>query len=379
VTAPSYALQAGPSRPLSLRNAGVPSQTQETALYSFASGSGGSYPDPVGKLTDVNGVLYGTTRFGGTNDDGTIFKITTAGTLSVLYSFAGGSDGAGPEAGLTDVNGVLYGTTEGGGGANNDGTVFKITTSGAESVLHRFGGSDGANPQAKLTNVNGVLFGTTLNGGTYRFGGTVFKITTSGTLTVLHKFGGGSDGEGPNADLTDVDGVLYGTTTSNGDSPYYGTVYQITTSGAESVLHRFQDSDGATPDAGLTYVNGALYGTTYDGGAKGDGTVFKITTSGTETVLHSFLGGSDGRGPFADLTNVNGVLYGTTQDGGVDFNTGTVFKVTTAGAKSTVYSFVRGSDGSEPLASLTNVNGVLYGTTYYGGASNKGTIFSLSL
>jgi uncharacterized repeat protein (TIGR03803 family) len=349
-------------------------------LHSFAGGSDGA--NPTAELTEVNGILYGTTYYGGASNDGTVFKITTSGAESVLYSFAGGSDGSAPFGGLTTVNGVLYGTTYA-GGANKGGTVFKITTSGAETVLHSFGaGNDGSSPLAGLTNVNGVLYGTTFAGGGSGFAGTVFEINTSGEITILHRFGGANDGFFPRAGLTDVDGVLYGTTLEGGANRNKGTVFKITTSGAESVLYGFKGgSDGRQPEAGLTNVSGVLYGTTYSGGYadRDDGTVFKITTSGAFTVLHSFGGGNDGRGPLAGLTNVNGVLYGTTYSGGVHYNTGTVFKITTSGTKSAVYRFVGGSDGAQPEATLTYVNGVLYGTTNNGGANNSGTVFSLSL
>ncbi len=282
-------------------------------------------------------MFYGTTYFGGNaNNDGTVFKIAASGAESVLYTFKGGNDGAHPAASLTNVDGVLYGTTFSGGDANGDGTVFKVTASGAESVLHRFaGGNDGSQPYASLTDLNGVLYGTTYYGGA-NGDGTVFKITTSGTEDVLHSFGGGTDGVAPYAGLTNVNGVLYGT----------------------------------TRNGGAFHTNGSAFG---------NGTVFKITTSGAEHVLHSFGGGNDGRNPFSGLTNVNGVLYGTTYYGGAANNGGTVFKITTSGVKSAAYSFLGGSDGAGPYADLTNVNGTLYGTTYEGGASDKGTVFALSL
>jgi len=372
------ATETGASRPLSLLTGSVPALAQETVLHSFAGASDGA--NPRAALTNVNGVLYGTTSVGGTYQfGGTVFQIAASGAESVLYRFKGGSDGNYLPAGLTNVNGVLYGVTGGGGDANDDGTVFKITTSGVKTVLYRFaGGSDGSEPAAALIDVNGVLYGTTNSGGDANGDGTVFKITTSGAETVLYRFGGGSDGSLPYAGLTAINGMLYGTT-DRGGANGVGTVYALTTSGAESVLHSFGGgSDGEFPYAGLTSVNGALYGTTIGGGADNNGTVFKITTSGNEKVLHSFAGGNDGKLPYAALTNVNGVLYGTTDYGGVNYDTGTVFKITTSGVKSAVYRF-GGSDGLGPVAGLTNVNGVLYGTTNQGGANNKGTVFSLSL
>ncbi len=150
---------------------------------------------------------------------GTVFKITTSGKETVLHSFGGSSrdDGGEPEAGLINLNGTLYGTTSV-GGKNATGTVFSITTSGIETLLYSFkvfGSGDGANPEAGLLNVKGTLYGTTSYGGTFGYG-TVFSITPSGKETVLHSFGGSGDGNEPFAGLINVKGTLYGTTTSGG-------------------------------------------------------------------------------------------------------------------------------------------------------------------
>jgi uncharacterized repeat protein (TIGR03803 family) len=295
------------------------------------------------------------------------------------------------------VNGVLYGTTLFGGDALGHGTVFKITTSGTERVVYRFGGgSDGVNPgRGGLISVNGVLYGTTEGGGANSCSrcpqscqgggcGTVFKITTSGVESVLYRFAGESDGADPVAGLTDVDGVLYGTTAAGGKvcaAAGCGTVFKVTASGVESVLHRFGAvGDGGIPIGGLVNVNGTLYGTTEGGGAGGAGTVYKITTSGVESILHSFVGGSDGAQPVASLTYVNGALYGTTLLGGAN-GTGTVYKITTSGAQSVLYSFGLGNHrhGPIPFAELIGVNGALYGTTAAGGTNDAGFVFSLPL
>jgi uncharacterized repeat protein (TIGR03803 family) len=369
--------------------------------------------EPYAGLINVNGTLYGTTYVGGAYNLGTVYKITTSGKETVLYSFCSHyikhkcADGSGPEAGLTTVNGTLYGTTTYGGPAycsGGCGTVFKITTSGKETVLHSFGvgSGDGSGPLAGLINVNGTLYGTTTGGGAYCSSGgyncgTVFAITTSGAETVLHSFKGGSgDGANPSDGLLDVNGTLYGTTQDGGaycGSYGCGTVFSVTTSGKEKVLHNFGGSgDGEYPTAGLINVNGTLYGTT-DGG---DGTVFSITRSGKETVLYSFKGGSgDGANPYDGLLDVNGTLYGTTLNGGSrsckvssSYGCGTVFSISTSGTETVLYSF-KGThgDGRYPFAGLINVNGTLYGTTRNGGLNSCygasgfpgcGTVFSLS-
>ncbi|MGA8535386.1 MAG: choice-of-anchor tandem repeat GloVer-containing protein, partial [Candidatus Tumulicola sp.] len=304
----------------------------------------------------------------------------------VLYSFcqiASCVDGANPSAGLTNVNGTLYGTTRYGGDAF-DGTVFSITASGKETVLHSFGsGSDGANPYAGLLNVNGTLYGTTENGSISGCGGlgcgTVFSITTAGTEKVLYSFAGSPDGGNPLAGLANVRGTLYGVTRAGGANSF-GTIFSITKSGTYTRLYSFAKGRDGCPFAGLINVRGVLYGTTYGcNQINGHGTVFKITTSGTETLLYSFVGGSDGAHPSAGLTDVGGVLYGTTDYGGTgscldsyrQLGCGTVFKITTAGTETVLYSFKGGTDGANPEARLIAVNGRLYGTTSYGGAGCK--------
>jgi uncharacterized repeat protein (TIGR03803 family) len=304
----------------------TPSGT-ETVLHSFTGGDDGGYP-AAGLIADASGNLYGTTGFGGDAGYGTVFRVTQSGTETVLHSFTN-ADGAYPLAGLiADAAGNLYGTTEG-GGANGYGTVFKLTPSGTETVLHSFTNADGAFPLAGLiADADANLYGTTNNGGASGYG-TVFKVTPSGIETVLHSFTGGADGGYPFATLiADVAGNLYGTT-SNGGASGYGVVFALTPSGAETVLHSFTGSDGGYPKAGLIAdAAGNLYGTTNYGGANVYyGTVFELTASGTETVLYSFTSGGDGANPSAALVaDAAGNLYGTTMNAGAS-GYGTVFKL----------------------------------------------------
>jgi uncharacterized repeat protein (TIGR03803 family) len=392
----------------------------EGVVYSFQGGSDGAIPQAglITNLTDRlfgrSGTLYGTTSQGGgagcTNNRGqpglgcgTVFEVTPNGVESVLYSFAGGSDGALPSGNLINVGGTLYGTTNQGGGTGcgsvgavgpGCGTVFKVTPLGVESVLHSFqGGTDGANPSAGLVNVGGTLYGTTFGGGGAGCGGsgcgTVFKVTPKGVETVLHSFQGGSDGSSPLAGLVNVGGTLYGTTQLGGSGTGCiggagcGTVFKITPLGVEHVIYSFVGgSDGAFPQGRLINVGGTLYGTTSygggtgcpSGGNNGCGTVFKVTHLGVEHVLHSFAGGNDGANPNGGLLNVGGTLYGATNGDGTgtgcgEINCGTVFKVTLLGVESVLYSFQGGSDGANPNGDLINVGGTLYGTTSYGGGT----------
>jgi uncharacterized repeat protein (TIGR03803 family) len=257
-------------------------------------------------------------------------------------------------------------------------------------VLYSFGsGSDGANPDAGLLNVGGTLYGTTHSGGAYG-SGSVYSISTTGAEKVLHSFGSGSDGAIAIAGLLNVKGTLYGTT-GGGGANAKGTVYRINTSGTEKVLYSFGSGfDGATPYAGLLNVKGTLYGTTLGGGASAKGTVYRISmTTGKEKVLHSFGSGFDGANPYAGLIDVNGTLYGTTYYGGAGVRgpvhsispTGTVYSISTAGTERVLHSFgyfFGVPDGDTPAAGLVNVGGTLYGTTVHGGAYFYGTVYSIS-
>jgi uncharacterized repeat protein (TIGR03803 family) len=270
-------------------------------------------------------------------------------------------------------------------------------------VVHAFRGRarDGANPEAGLIDVNGTLYGTTEYGGSGY--GTVYSISTTGAEKVLHSFAGGSDGAKPTqGDLLYMNGTLYGVTYAGGSNDQ-GTVYSITSSGGETVLHSFgSGDDGALPQWGLINVNGTMYGTTLGGGAnscgsvihRGCGTVYSISASGVENVLHSFAGGSDGLNPTGPLINVEGKLYGTTagyfvccaespfrdrraRAAAAKGRNGTVFSVTTTGTEKVLYSFTGGADGAQPDAPLIDVNGLLYSTTYRGGTFGAGTVFAL--
>ncbi len=298
----------------------------ESVLHSFGGSGDGQNPDAG--LHSVDRTLYGTTYAGGVNGYGAVFSLTPSGTEIVLHSFGGSGDGENPTARLIvccEVKSTLYGTTDY-GGTDDEGMVFSVTTSGTETVLHSFDVRDGQSPTAALVKVNRTLYGTTVLGGAQGYG-TVFSVTTSGAETVLHSFGGSGDGENPYAELLKIKGTLYGTTLLGGAQDY-GTVFSVTTSGTETVLHSFKggSADGELPYAGLVKVKGTLYGTTDAGGTNGKGTVFSITPSGSETVLHSFGGSGDGENPMTDLVNVRGTLYGTTSAGGAN-GYGTVFSL----------------------------------------------------
>jgi uncharacterized repeat protein (TIGR03803 family) len=317
---------------------------RETVLYPFGGGDGAS---PRGKLIrDAAGDFYGTTYFGGTGYNncsegcGVVFELTPTGTETVLHVFGSfPGDGEQPIGGLlSDTSGNLYGTTVFGGPEGANGTVFALNSSGVETILHNFNpyeGKDGANPYGSLTfDQNGNLFGTTYGGGATRLYGTVFEVTPTGKEKVIYNFMGGSDGCAPSSDLVvDEAGNLYGTTYNNGGScGGYGTVFQLTLDGEDTVLHSFSGgSDGAFPFSGVIRDSqGNLYGTTPYGGIatgfSGYGVVYKIDPSGVETVLHTFRDGIDGASPNGLTMDATGNLYGTTNFGG-PYDSGVVFKI----------------------------------------------------
>ena len=268
------------------------------------------------------------------------------GAETIVYSFCrrqGCKDGMNPDAGLIAVNGVLYGTTTYGG---NDGcqygcgTVFSLDpNTGTEKTLYVFrNDNDGQYPWASLLAVNGTLYGTTLDGGTSG-NGTVFALDpNTGAETVLHSFGSGADSQNPEGNLIDVNGMLYGATLFGGVHGY-GTVFALDLStGAAKLLYSFRGPkkhlDGAYPYAGLINLKGTLYGTTSEGGSgcfdQGCGTVFALDPgTGAEKVVYSFQdNGNDGQEPVGNLVDIKGTLYGTSSQGG-DQRDGTVFALKT--------------------------------------------------
>ncbi len=361
-------------------------------LYRFRGGAAGS--EPTG-FAVYRGALYGTTLGGGAKTFGTVFMRGAGGTVRVIYNFAGGKDGAQPEGALVFLDGSFYGTTEY-GGASGDGTIFAVTPAGTERVVYAFkGGSDGANPVlAGLAALDGKLYGTTYAGGDSQCHansvvgcGTVFEISTTGRERILHRFKGTPDGALPSGTLIAVKHVLYGTTNFGG-AYGNGSVFSISVAGKKRSIYNFKGyPDGVAPYAGLTALDGTLYGTTTLGGAfDGSGTVFEVNASGAERVLHSFRGVPDGALPYAALTPVGSEMYGTTEDGGSSnlpcvahgiVGCGTIFKIDSSGKLSVVYRFKGRADGASPWASLIYSGGALYGSTLLGGSNNNGTLFKI--
>jgi uncharacterized repeat protein (TIGR03803 family) len=320
---------------------------QVTVLHEFTGATDGA--SPQGRLVmDRAGNFYGTTTAGGVSNAGTVFKVTRKGIETVLHSFTGKPDGASPVAGLAiDSVGNLYGTTTA-GGSNGNGTVFKLaipTVSGGEwteEVLYSFGKSpDGTVPVAGVAfDPSGNLYGTTSAGGTYGYG-TVFQLTQSGsawTETILHHFALKSDGGVPYAGLVlGSDGNLYGATTEGGAGGQNGggTIFELTpASGGGWTFSELYGLSGwgiSGSYRNLLLVSGKIYATTHCDGPDSAGTVYELTHSGsawTYNPLYNFTGGSDGLFSISNLAaDKNGNLYGTTLGGGAH-GFGVTFKVT---------------------------------------------------
>ena len=351
----------------------------ETVLYSFKGGTDGAGPYFETPVLDKAGNLYGTTSAGGTYNLGTVWKLSPSGTETILWSFGNGTDGALPNGLATDSSGNFYATTNE-GGADNLGTVVKITPSGTESVLLSLSGTDGSYPDGTepVLDSNGNIYATAAAGGTYN-GGTVLKITPSGGETVLWNFGNGNDQPAPGGMFLAQDGTLYGTSygASDGEKPpLWGDVWQLTPSGNEEVLYHFDPPhtdprDGRWPIANLVMDEGGnLYGTCHNGGYHNNGAVFKLTPTGIETAIHGFVGRTEGFGPYSDVLLKNGKLYSTNFSGNPYPQGGTVWEMTRSGETTVLYTFPfnNGIDGFGPLGGVAmDKQGNLYGTTFYGG------------
>ncbi len=377
-----------------------------TVLDDFNGANGGDAGATLVQAT--NGNLYGTSTQGGSVGAGNVYEITPNGTLTSIYSFcAQGTppsdcpDGYQPLASLIQAsNGDFYGTTRG-GGANNEGSVFKITTGGTLTTIYSFcsvaGCPDGEQPWGPLFQAsNGDLYGMTNFDGPNSGWGTIFKLTLTGKLTTIAGLSYTPGGNMPVSGLIqDGTGDLYGTTPTgggNGGCTYdCGTVFKITAAGKITYLHNFCAlsgcADGGNPEAALVQAsNGNFYGTTSVGGANGQGTVFEITPAGKLTTIYNFCsesGCTEGAAPRSTLVQAtDGNLYGTTENGGdyyagqagfcpASYGCGTIFEITTAGKLTTLYSFCQISgclDGFFPTSGLTlDTNGTFYGATPAGG------------
>ncbi len=395
---------------------------QEVVLHSFGRSGDGAYPTTAGLVFDAAGNIYGTTKFGGIHNQGTVFELSPRQgggyTETVLHSFgSSATDGQQPSSAvILDAAGNLYGTTVAGGihnctGVSNCGTVYEMSLSHGvwrETVLHSFGAPrDGVSPVGALVfDANGDMYGTTISGGVTG-NGTVYRMYLSNGVwheTVVHNFGYGVDGVAPySALIFDAAGNMYGTTAKGGSNVCptgtCGTVFEETPDGngvwTESVIFNFSaGANGFSPWGSLNLdANGNLYGTTQYGGANtcynnGCGTVFELSPQQgggwSHSVLYSFNLGDDGFFPYAGVTfDSAGNIYGTDNMGGTQ-NYGVVFELSPqqggGWTESVVHTFLfNGNDGVYPFAGLAiDASGNLYGTTYLGGIHAEGAVFEVT-
>lgn len=333
----------------------------------------------------ADGALYGTCQTGGINNQGSVFKITTAGVVTTLVNFYG-VNGAAPQAGLClGSDGNFYGTTTA-GGANNLGTIFKMTPAGVLTTLVSLSSASpnmGSAPKAPLVQASdGNFYGSTTASGTSS-NGTLFRVTPAGVLTVLNNFTGTTGAVlGSNCQAAMIqgsDGNLYGVT-GGGGAGGFGTLFKMTTSGTFTTLVAFTGTTGvaigSTPLGALVQgSDGTLYGTTSTSGANANGTIFKCTTAGVLTTLQSFTGASGlvigGTCVSPLVFAADGVtLYGTASAG---TTYGSLFTITTAGVFTNLKSFASTDGPSTPMGGMTFVSadGNFYGTLS-GNAANVG-------
>ena len=377
-----------------------------TTIVSFNNnappyGQGVYDTGPVALVQGRDGLLYGTTIHGGMFGAGTAFKTTTTGTLKTLHHFGSTSiDGAYPESGVTlAANGAFYGTTLL-GGSFSEGTFFKLTSGGTLTILFKFpsDSAHGGQPDAApLQASNGQFYAADGSGGANACG-IIFKIAGTGVLTPLFQFPNvpfcGTGGK-PGEMIQATDGNIYGTVWQGLNGTNNGSIFKMDLSGNVTDLYDFQASpDGANPVGLVEGSDGNFYGTTEYGGANNAGMIFRMTPNGGITKLGDFgtpaNRGNHPRAPLIQATDGN--FYGTTQGGGNQCGTsgcGTIFQLTPAGVLSTIYEFNYANNNNtgpwSPLGPLTqDTDGTFFGVTAAGGTNTScnlgcGTIYHMTV
>ncbi len=413
------------------QNAGTAFKVTPAGALSLLATFGGANPGrPVGALLAAqDGNLYGMTTEGGANGKGAIYQLTLAGTLTAVASFDGSNNGAEPFSELVqDGSGVFYGTTRS-GGINNSGTVFKMTLAGAVGTITKLSDLDGTNGSNPVAGVafgdNQSLLGVAQGGGSLS-SGTAFQVASGGAVTKLADFGS-LEGLNFNAGLTaGPDGAMYGSALLGGalargtfckvttgptpafskvadfatalpsatpliladDQKFYGAFYssaanpkggilRLDTAGAPTVLATFTGSNGDSPNGVIQASDGAFYGTTAQGGTNNLGVVFRYTSANGIEKLFDFDANS-GSAPSSQLVEgPDGALYGTAVNDGAAHR-GTVFRITTDGEFKKLVNF-KGPNGAFPVGGLVvGVDGILYGATNHGGATDLGVIYKVT-
>ncbi len=344
-------------------------------LLDFDGTNKGEYP--YGSLTLSGTSLYGMTRFGGTSNNGVIFKIDTAGTFSKLKDLYSAPQGYNPND-LTVDDSTVYGTTQY-GGAYGSGTIYKIKTDGSGfQKIFDFNVTNGYSPTTSLTLSGDTLYGMTNNGGAHS-AGVIFKINKNGNgYQDLLDFDG-TNGTNPYGSLTISGKVLYGMTAgagANGD----GLIFKINTdgSGYQDLLDFDGTNSGRLPTGSLILSGTTLYGMTDVGGVNDYGVIFKVNTNGSGFLKLLDFDGTNGRQPQGSLTLSGTVLYGMTYTGGAN-GAGVIFKINTdsSGFRKLIDFNSANSGAYFPYGSLALSDTTLYGMTQVGGANGYGTLFKI--
>ncbi len=367
-----------------------------TVLHSFTG------PDGAGPMAGViegsDGKLYGTAEYGGANNLGTVYYLRKDGSgFGVAHSFsAAPMDGYNPQTGLTrGLGGKLYGTTQFGGLNDNgsDGIIYSIDPSAgnAFSIVYNFNGTTGANPLSALSSDgSGNLYGTTWQGGANGYG-TAYMLDTSLNCSVLVSYTGTDTYEARCPPIPAADGNLYGVSMDGGLGVQYtgmgnGSLYSVaidpaTRQGSTTLLHSLGVyEDGANSQCSpVLGADGNLYGVTFSGGILNQGVFYQTSPTGGYQILHVFSQyAQEGQNPTGVIQGPDGNFYGTCATGG-QYGAGTVWMMDGSGNLTVLYSF-SGSDGSSPNGRLlVGADGSLYGTTVSGGAAGFGTVFTLTM
>jgi uncharacterized repeat protein (TIGR03803 family) len=339
-----------------------------------------------------NGMLYGTSYGsfnGGGSVHGSVYKLATNGSVTVLYAFqAVTEDEANPTVLIGGADGNLYGATAPRAVGDLNGVIYKLTPSGVFTALYHFVDGKGTHATSLMQAADGNFYGTAAgdsSGGFFNHppamhnAGIVFRLTPAGAFTTLYTFTGGADGSLPNAITQGPDGNFYGSTRCGPESPLYvfsgfGKIFKITPAGAMTTLFTFTGgNDGGNPGRLIQGGDGNMYGIA---GYPTIGTVFKVTPAGVRNTVYRFEG-NNGSGPSRLVASTDGNVYGTTQDGGIP-QAGSIYKIDPAG-QVTAYLFDGASTGGHPSQLFEGEEHNLYGATAMGGASAHGTIFRLNL
>lgn len=343
------------------------------------TGENGYSPDGI-LVLGTDGKYYGTTPAGGKGDRGVAYRVSATGVLEKLADFSTilSADPTYPTGRLArGADGNFYGTCSS-YSQSSPGSIYKLTPANKLVIVAKFDGTNGRYPSDGLVSLDDSTFlGVATDGGTDDFG-VVYKVTTGGAITRLTDFTGPNGKHPVGALVKGADGNFYGTTQTGGASDA-GTVFKVTPAGVVTPVASFDPPNGHTPQGAMVEISGTFYGMTKFGGANNEGVVFKVTPGDNTPAISKIadLGETVGRNAWGGLIVKNGMLYGTTSYGGAS-DAGTIIEVTTTGTLTKVADM--GSSNGKGLAGgvISGPGGLLYGAATFDGTKGAGTLFSLS-